>query len=324
VKPCKDMRDAMVAVVFGDADDETRAAFEAHVAGCADCTRALAEMRETLSVTRRRERPDPGAAFWAAFADRVESRIARDGAADTSDTAWWRRRVGGARATWTLRAAAAAAILVIGVIAGRTILAPRPAPVDAPQLSQMPARDSVEATPGGVEPEDVARGETTPPAVEPAPAAIDGPPSMPRTELASSSDRALCYVEKSQLLLLALVNSEPDPDGTAADLATQRARSGALLAEAPSIRAELDDPRQRRLRKLVGDLEMILREIANLESENDVEAVEFIRGRIDRHDVLLKIDLEQLRYGDEGEACGAEQPQSGGTGNGTGDSQRSI
>ncbi|MDH3199075.1 MAG: zf-HC2 domain-containing protein [Candidatus Krumholzibacteria bacterium] len=326
MKRCEAMRDAMVAVLFDEADEQTRAAFAAHADECPACADTLAQMRETLAVTRRRARPDPGAAFWAAFADRVEARVARAerpaGEPETHAMAWWRRRVGGARATWGLRVAAAAAILVIGVLAGRTIFAPGSSPQNTGELAAHAPRGG-DTPAGGAEKRTSERGGTGIPDVEPEPTPPGRSSPPPDVQLASSSERALCYVEKSQLLLLALVNSDAGDDGYATELAAQRERSGTLLAEAPSIRAALDDPRQRRLRKLVGDLEMILREIANLESESDVEAVEFIRGRVDRHDVLLKIDLEQLRYGTGDDACRAE-PESRGDGNGTDDLKRSI
>jgi hypothetical protein len=66
----------------------------------------------------------------------------------------------------------------------------------------------------------------------------------------------------------------------------------------------------------VAELEKILTQIANLEENEDAEAVEFIRGRVDRHDLLLKIDLEQLKHetsgasdgsGTDGEQTGADK-----------------
>ena len=54
---------------------------------------------------------------------------------------------------------------------------------------------------------------------------------------------------------------------------------------------------------------MILREIANLESQNDLDAVEIIRNRVDREGVLLKIDVEQMR---EDNGTGPVQPKRNG------------
>ena len=71
------------------------------------------------------------------------------------------------------------------------------------------------------------------------------------------------------------------------------------MGEAATLKEELDDPRQRRLRELVSDLELILMQIANLEADGDMGAVEFIRSSVNEKDVLLKINLEQLRIGED-------------------------
>jgi hypothetical protein len=56
----------------------------------------------------------------------------------------------------------------------------------------------------------------------------------------------------------------------------------------------------------MAQLELILREIANLEAESDVEAVEMIRNRVDREGVLLRIDLQQMRNAGDPDGRAAE------------------
>jgi hypothetical protein len=53
----------------------------------------------------------------------------------------------------------------------------------------------------------------------------------------------------------------------------------------------LKGPGQRRLRELVADLETVLLQIANLESGNDLEAVEFVKQGVENRGLLLKINL---------------------------------
>jgi hypothetical protein len=150
--------------------------------------------------------------------------------------------------------------------------------------------------------------------------AIDGPPpSRPQEDrgakshvaLASADVRAREYIERSQVLLLALVNSgaaDSTRAGTA-DFEVQRKRADMLVSEAAVLRDDLPGGDNRRLRELVTDLQMILREIANLESQNDLDAVEIIRNRVDREGVLLKIDVEQMR--DESPAKSTQTKRSG-------------
>ena len=49
------------------------------------------------------------------------------------------------------------------------------------------------------------------------------------------------------------------------------------------------------LRALIDDLEVILLQIANLEAEHDVPAIELVRSGVDRRGILLKIQVEQMR-----------------------------
>jgi hypothetical protein len=110
---------------------------------------------------------------------------------------------------------------------------------------------------------------------------------------ASRDEAALRYLERSQVLLLAVLNADAS-EGYTAELASGRERAGALLVEGREVRKSLtrDD---RRLRELVDQLDLILREIAHLEADADLESVDLIRGRLAREGVLLRINLEQMR-----------------------------
>ena len=60
-------------------------------------------------------------------------------------------------------------------------------------------------------------------------------------------------------------------------------------------RVMLSDLHERRLRELVFELELILIQIANLETTGDLEAVDLIRDTVSNKEVLLKINLEKMR-----------------------------
>jgi hypothetical protein len=308
---CQHCQDMMVEALYGELDADAKKRFDDHVVDCEACASQLSEMQGTLDVMSKHERRDPGQAYWDGYWNRLSARMEEEQVArGSARVAWWRWSVlGGAssRISWAYRAAAAAAILTIGIFAGRTFF-----------------------TPGVVTPEDYLASE--PPAVETQIAeedrdtnrgAIDSPPGeqqekrrpasrreevvpQPATDVhaASADERAMCYIEKSQLLLVALVNNDPSaPDAFAGGFGERQRRSTQLVAEAAEIKDELDDPKQRRLRALVAELEKILVQISNLESEEDVESVEFIRSRVNDHDVLLKINLEQMRHGVDDDGC---------------------
>jgi len=287
--------------LFGELGPEDRAEFERLMSEDEEFQALFEEMGSTLDVMDRRERRDPGEAYWEGYWGRLEARMAEESgdatdisaAPQRSSQTWWRRRVVEASYTsWTVRVAAAAAILVVGMYMGRTFFAP------SDQVAISPA-DSVQ------------QGETAP-GTTPSPVFNDDG----HVQLASADDRAMRYVEKSRVLLLALVNTDPEADGYSSSMQGHQKRSRALVAEAPLLKEELDSPKQQRLRELVSELEKILVQIANLEAEEDPEEVEFIKGRVNEHDVMLKINLEQLYGGKDGNGSGAstDAPRDADTG----------
>lgn len=107
--------------------------------------------------------------------------------------------------------------------------------------------------------------------------------------------KAESFVDRSQVLLLGLVNHDPSTeDAYALDLERKKAVSRGLAAEAPALQAALGEGGEKRLRALVADLEVILMQIANLESGQDLEAVELIKQGVDSKGILLKIDLSRM------------------------------
>ena len=86
------------------------------------------------------------------------------------------------------------------------------------------------------------------------------------------------------------VHAQTTADSLAFDV--QKQRAGELVRTASSVREGTDD---RRVQELVGQLELILREIAHLDEGTDVASVEVIRSRVSREGVLLRINLEQMR-----------------------------
>jgi hypothetical protein len=103
------------------------------------------------------------------------------------------------------------------------------------------------------------------------------------------------FVERSKVLLLGLVNYDPaTQDAYGLDLGRKKAVSRQLAAQAPAIRKGLNEPGQRRLRDLVTELEVIMMQIANLESGQDVDGIELIKQGVDRGGIFLKIDLDRM------------------------------
>ena len=52
---------------------------------------------------------------------------------------------------------------------------------------------------------------------------------------------------------------------------------------------------QNQIYNLISDLEVILLQIANLESEYNLPAIEMVKNGVDRKGILLKINIEEMR-----------------------------
>jgi hypothetical protein len=127
---------------------------------------------------------------------------------------------------------------------------------------------------------------------------ITPPAPVPTAAVSAPSGavvQAANYIERSKVLLLGLVNYDAaTEDAYAFDLGRKKTMSRELAAEAPAIRGALNERGQKRLRDLVSDLEIIMMQIANLGSGQDVEGVELIKQGVDRRGIFLKIDLDRM------------------------------
>jgi len=113
--------------------------------------------------------------------------------------------------------------------------------------------------------------------------------------LALLEERTEHCLKKSKVLLLALANFDPQTDDAITlNLPYQRQISEALVKETSYLKSELSEPAEKRLQDLIGDLEVILLQIANLEDEYDLEAVEMLRSGVNKRGILFRIDLSRM------------------------------
>ncbi|MBI2837383.1 MAG: hypothetical protein HYX75_03665 [Acidobacteria bacterium] len=176
--------------------------------------------------------------------------------------------------SWLFRSAAAASLMAAGIVVGLYYARHQPIPTAATTSEQQP--------------------------VAPAP--------TPRA--ASSDDRTMDYLRRSEVLLLGIVNhGASETASIGIELAREKKVSRDLVAEAAVLKHDLASPEQRRLRQLVSDLEIILLQIANLETQQDLPQIELVRSGVDRTGILLKINVEQMRMADRKDAPSGQESQ---------------
>jgi hypothetical protein len=271
MKDCKDIQTLMADALLGELAPEDKASLESHLAACPACASEYEETRQTLCVMDERERPDPGPEFWDGYWERLMARREKETSRVRPAARWFRgfARQLHALPRWSYQAAAALALVGAGILIGRLLVSPPGASVARP-------------------------GEKTGSALV---SAASGGPAA----------RARDYFDRSKLVIMALVNYDPaTEDAYALDLPLQKKISRELVNEAGLLKSDLKAPRERRLRELVSDLETILIQIANLESENNIEAVEFVKQGVATRGVLLKINLNEM----DGNPAAGKAPKS--------------
>ena len=254
---CRACRDRMVEALYGELGPAEKGRFDAHVLSCPDCAAERSGLDAALRLMAKRRRPDPGPEFWEGYWDRLSRRLLWETVGERPAHSLWTRltRPISRLPRWSYQAAGAAALLVVGILIGSRLVTPPP--------SRLPSGHETLTAAGAAPDAAVVRAEN--------------------------------FVERSKLILLGLVNYNPAvEDAYALDLGRNRSMSSVLAAEAPAIREGLKGRSQKRLRDLVADLEVILMQIANLESEQDVDGVELVKQGVDKKGLFLKIDLERM------------------------------
>ena len=104
------------------------------------------------------------------------------------------------------------------------------------------------------------------------------------------------YIERSKVLLLGLMNFDPATDDTnAISLAHQREISRDLITQASQLKEGLKNPSQQELKKLVSDIELILLQIANLETKYDLSGIDLIKDGVKTKGIFLKINIQEMK-----------------------------
>jgi hypothetical protein len=109
----------------------------------------------------------------------------------------------------------------------------------------------------------------------------------------TSAARVQQYLRKSKALLVGLTNLKVE-DRAPVDFALERRMSRQLAEESRLLRREPLDPRGRRL---VGDLEKIFIELANVPEDGPMPAVDMVRAGIEEENLLFKVRMAETAYG---------------------------
>jgi hypothetical protein len=252
---CKKCQDLFCEAFYKELNAEQKNFLESHIRVCEECESEYDEMTSTLKVMEKRARPEPEKAYWDGYWNKLARRMEDAKTLTPKSESWWRAFTFVPK--WAYQTAAALLLVFLGVFFGRMVFSP---PVSDTKQAHRPGLISQQG---------------------------------PGVELASRTQN---YIERSKLMLLALVNFDPETeDSYALNLPYQQQISKELVQEASYLKSKLADSGQRRLGNLIADLEVILLQIANLESEYDFEAIDIVKEGVNRRGILMQINLTDIR-----------------------------
>ncbi|MGH7494649.1 MAG: anti-sigma factor family protein [bacterium] len=142
--PCTKYEPLLAAKLFGDLNDDEQARLEAHVAICASCRRQLATFERILSGMGEPARPEMPLHFWDGYWHRLIERMEKEPAPALS---FWEkvRETFSAKWSWGWQVAAAASLLVLGMVIGQyfsTKDAPVEVAITQPSPANIPAHNA--------------------------------------------------------------------------------------------------------------------------------------------------------------------------------------
>jgi hypothetical protein len=258
IKPCKKYESLLAAKVFGDLNTADEQKLQSHLATCEPCRHFLVETENVLGNLGTPSRPEMPEHFWEGYWYRLAQRLERNEHAAPAGESILVRVGDWLREQWVARP------LLIPLTRTAAILT-------------LLVFGVVIGHYWWPQPENVPSPLTR---------------SM-RLATPVAQTQAEQWLERSKILLIGVVNEDFSAEAKP-DFSHQRRVSRALLTEARALNRELDPAANRQLLQLMNQLELILLQIANLEAEHELSAVELVRDGIAREGLLLKINIAEL------------------------------
>jgi hypothetical protein len=221
----------------------------------------------------------------------------------------------GLRSAWSTPAIAFATLLVVGAIIGlifykqapkqtvAVVSAPSPAPSPEPSLQPSPQPGKEEKEPKNAEREPSTKPKK-PLVREPKPGEqfaivtepLDPTSTPERVRPADAQTLTAIHIEKSETLLVAFRNVRLNTSTTDAEVAYERKRARQLVHQNMILRREADANGDVQIASLLESLQPILLDIANLPDKPDSNAVQTIRERVERKNIvpLLQVNSAAL------------------------------
>ncbi len=238
--------------------DSEMASVSKHLESCPNCSRNFSEQEV---ITKPHKRVEPSEDFWEGFTDRLHSRMVEEGVVEESGTTTEKKRKSFEIFTlsWLKQSIAAAAVLVIGIFIGSIFFS------QSGELGEDSRNSGLM-----IASDDKSEGALL--------------------------TRASHFINRSRVILLAIDNFDPETEEAGVmDFAYQKSVTSDLVKEAALLKEGLGESRQRRLKELISDLEVILLQLANYDKGMEVETIKMVKDNRYINGVLYRIRVNDLR-----------------------------
>ncbi len=252
---------------------EDKKFIDEHLKTCLKCSSELKENTAMLSGITINEYKEPRQEFWDNYLTNLNDRMQSEGLLqedkllNKSDKikkiiykiSNWFKSISASR--WALQGSAVIVLLLIGVLIGRNYFAPVIPSTN--EKSQFEKNILIANNPG------------------------------PKQAILQRTSN---FIDRSRVILLAIDNFDLEKeDSEVINLFNQQRVSRNLVKQAALIKEDLSNFKQHRLKALIGDLEIILLQIANIDSGSEMETIKLVKGNKYIHGMLYRIRINDLR-----------------------------
>jgi hypothetical protein len=116
----------------------------------------------------------------------------------------------------------------------------------------------------------------------------------PLVDISTIHTAASSYLERSKILLTSFSNIEPIKSARIHNFDQQKALSRKLVDQTTQLKEELDPQTQKRMLSLIDDLEVVLLQIANIDSSYNLNTIEMIQYSVEQKSILFKLNLQEI------------------------------
>lgn len=251
---CKKCESLFEKALYDELGDQEKEFFNKHLSSCKNCASRFEELKTTLSLVNTNKKRELDEAFMENFWETLEPKLRNEESFSRSQHLKIPDWLG-FKFKWKYQIAGGLALLILGFFLGKYL------------------------TRGN---EDIIKQAGL---------------GKAKTEISEKAvnSAALKYLDRSKIILLEITHFDPSKDNPESiNLPYMKKISKQLASQADILKDDLRKPSQQELKRLVANLELVLLQIANLETRHDTEGIEIIKNLVNSKGIFLKINIQQL------------------------------